>query len=537
MAKVRKAAGTGTKSPTARSGDLPLGATTADMLEEDSDTVGQARMQWQFGDWHTLIGLSHATVAATQERAGLAVLVASAHQHLGNRHDAERFLRSALSWGAERKSVARILASDVHNSLACSCILANDWSRAVGHFREAVKGVSGDERLACQARVVRELARLGLLSEAGRVLRTGIDGVGLVASDQLRTRFLEESLQPTQESNSRQGAHAVREVADDCMGHDDLHACVDALLHDDSWTNEEKFDLCIVVSDRLYEAKDNLSGLHFLRHAADYVSEVPVLSERQNARLSERLTRRRRAPDALDLIVRSGIERLVDDENQRKTILKSYGDIWKQFLQQGAHGQALLIDYIESNDAAGRSGESSGRQTIIEIGSTREDVPGQGSTVQLAQCAHDSDMHFITVDMDPHNTAAAASSVQAIDDEFEAVNAKGEDFLRAYDGRIDYVFLDAYDFDHGKHSELRQSRYRKFLGSEINDTDCHRMHLDCAQSLVDKLSEGGVICIDDTWQDESGAWTAKGTLAVPYLLEHGFRVVDARNRAVLLKRA
>ena len=59
--------------------------------------------------------------------------------------------------------------------------------------------------------------------------------------------------------------------------------------------------------------------------------------------------------------------------------------------------------------------------------------------------------------------------------------------------------------------------------------------LECTQSLLHKLTRSGVVCIDDTWL-EDGKWTTKGTLAVPYLLENGFEVLEARNRAVLMRR-
>jgi hypothetical protein len=119
--------------------------------------------------------------------------------------------------------------------------------------------------------------------------------------------------------------------------------------------------------------------------------------------------------------------------------------------------------------------------------------------------------------------------------DFQALTAKGEDYLRERRDPVDFVFLDAYDFDHGKHSELRQSRYVKFLGSRIDEQACHEMHLDCARSLVRLLSPDGVVCVDDTWL-EDGRWSAKGTLAMPFLLDHGFELVDARNRATLLRR-
>jgi hypothetical protein len=53
--------------------------------------------------------------------------------------------------------------------------------------------------------------------------------------------------------------------------------------------------------------------------------------------------------------------------------------------------------------------------------------------------------------------------------------------------------------------------------------------------VLKKLAVDGVVCIDDTWRDEQDRWTAKGTLAMPYLLENAFTLVEARNRAALLK--
>ncbi len=137
--------------------------------------------------------------------------------------------------------------------------------------------------------------------------------------------------------------------------------------------------------------------------------------------------------------------------------------------------------------------------------------------------------------MDPHNTRLAAAMFDKLGAKFQAITFKGEDYLRNFQGIFDFIFLDAYDFDHGKHSELRQSRYKKFLGSPIDELACHQMHLDCAKSAVDRLSARGVICMDDTWLVD-GKWTAKGTFAMPYLLEHGFVVLEARNRAALLSR-
>ncbi len=174
-----------------------------------------------------------------------------------------------------------------------------------------------------------------------------------------------------------------------------------------------------------------------------------------------------------------------------------------------------------------------GQLVLVEIGSTREDVFGQGSTEKLATFCNAHDIHFITVDMDPSNIQQAQHDIAAINTSFQAVNQKAESFFSIYSGPLDFVFLDAYDYDHGAHSEERQSRYEQLLGARINDTACHEMHLNCVLEVQRILSPYGAICIDDTWF-KNGAWFGKGTLAVPYLLKSGFIVVLSGNNGILM---
>lgn len=197
------------------------------------------------------------------------------------------------------------------------------------------------------------------------------------------------------------------------------------------------------------------------------------------------------------------------------------------------HGHVLLLDYLR--DFPLIVGDR--QPVMIEIGTTRENVPGQGSTRLLAQACAELGIKFITVDMDPRNIRNARNMFRRLGLPFEAYTARGEDFLAQYDGEIDIVFLDAYDFDHGMHSEQRQARYEQYMGQRIEDTECHRMHLDCAKTLVERLAPDGVICFDDTWVDEAGEWMAKGKTAMPYLLSQGFELLDVRNRAALLRRS
>lgn len=196
------------------------------------------------------------------------------------------------------------------------------------------------------------------------------------------------------------------------------------------------------------------------------------------------------------------------------------------------HGQALLLHHLSTHPPV----HTTRKRLLIEIGTTRETVPGQGSTRQLARLCAREGFDFVTVDMDPRNSRNAARMFRQIGVPFQAVTSKGEDWLARHPGPIDYVFLDAYDFDHGKHSEIRQERYERYLGTRIDDAACHQMHLDCAMALVERLSPDGLICFDDTWMDATGRWTAKGTTAMPFLLQNGFKVLEARNRAALLCR-
>lgn len=197
------------------------------------------------------------------------------------------------------------------------------------------------------------------------------------------------------------------------------------------------------------------------------------------------------------------------------------------------HGHQLLIDVLTQSPPS----PAPHRRLMVEIGTTREAIPGQGSTRKLAElCAH-LNIDFITVDMDPANTRRAQRTFQRFGFPFTAITAKGEEYLAAFSGRIDYIFLDAYDFDHGKHSEFRQDRYIRFLGNRIDETACHQMHLECAEALLTRLTSDGLICFDDTWLDDAGNWTAKGTTAMPFLLKNGFEIVQAKNHAALLRQA
>lgn len=296
-----------------------------------------------------------------------------------------------------------------------------------------------------------------------------------------------------------------------------------------------KFDFLILLSDYFVKAGDNLRAISYMDIAR---SMEQTLDKARLKKLVETLIEFRQLNDAAKIAINAEINHsdFLDLSGiQKKSIIDHVGGLLLSSQKNSEHGQDLLISYLNKNIDFIKKTGAENPPVLIEIGTTRENVPGQGSTRKLAELCQKQSLHFITVDMDPHNTHRASELFKEMGVSFDAVTAKGEDYLRAYEGQFDFVFLDAYDFDHGMHSDLRQSRYKKYLGAPINDSDCHQMHLDCAQSVNAKLADGGLVCMDDTWLDD-GQWTAKGTLAMPYLLDNGFKLMDVRNRAALLAR-
>jgi hypothetical protein len=291
-----------------------------------------------------------------------------------------------------------------------------------------------------------------------------------------------------------------------------------------------------MLSDGFYSQGDKMTALHFLRMPLEQGASLDIA---QKEKLVSGLIAQGRSDLAADIVISDLLSKHSSDglnAEEHMAIKKAYSEKVNQLSAKTEHGHDLLLRYLEANLRKYKEENDGGKPVLIEIGTTRESVPEQGSTRKIAEFCKRNNLAFITVDMDPHNTKIAQKMFARLGYKAQAITARGEDFLRSYEGIIDFVFLDAYDFDHGRHSILRQSRYEQFLGERIDDKACHKMHLDCAQSIIPKLSKNGLICVDDTWP-ENDVWRAKGTLAVPYLIEHGFVVLEARNRAALLTRA
>lgn len=502
-----------------------IGAEAVTSGPYDESLLDQARMQWQFGDWENLAQLDRDLLKSHPDRAKLALLVASAWQQMDDHASARCFVQLAADWGCDRRLIAQLLVAGVYNTLGRAAVLSGEEDRALDHFRSSVSGVSGDAKLAFEVRAVREITRLGLLSHAGKIIEQSIGAIALStnASQQTSNQTAPAVSTPEQDIDA---------LVDRCANGDDVHALVDEQLDSGQLMEPKKFEFFCLLSDRFSARNDNIMALHFLMSARGFIRN----GDDDNALLLLRkLNKLGRSAEALDLLVERSLSDARLSLEERTALQSTYEQSQISVRAKGEHGHELLLAHLKLQMPRLREQLGERQAVLIEIGTTREDVPGQSSTRKLAEHCRAAGIHFITVDMDPQNARGAANLFQELGVQYKTVTRKGEDFLREYGGPLDFVFLDAYDFDHGKHSERRQSRYNKFLGAPIDEAECHRMHLDCVQSVARKLSPFGVICIDDTWLDD-GRWCAKGTLAMPYLLENCFELVDVRNRAALLRR-
>jgi hypothetical protein len=483
-------------------------------LPHDPALPARARDLWLEGNWLALGRLDPEQLANHPARAQLSAIQAAALQQVGDRSSARTLARRALHWGCSREDLGQALLAGARHTLARASLLARRDTQAQGHFERAVP----QARLSSEVRRLTQARRDHLEAD----LRRAID-----AASKLR--------QGGASTTSLQAPRWLQALASQCLNAPDMHDAADRVMAEVVTLPGDRLQLLMLLSDHMLARGDRMTALHFLNSARWFTGDA---SADTRTALMKKLLALGAPNTALDIAMAD----VLDDEAQSgeasvvQVLRKTYEGMRHAATSRLEHGHELLLAFLETQRVRLQQLAAPRQLTLIEIGTTREDVPGQGSTLKLAQYCLQHQLHFITVDMDPHNTRMALATFGRLGaNHFEAVTMKGEDYLRQRKGDIDLVFLDAYDFDHGKHSELRQSRYERYLGTRIDEQACHRMHLDCAQTLVSKLWAHGVVCVDDTWQ-EDGTWSAKGTLAMPHLLAKGFRVVDARNRAALLVR-
>tara|TARA_A100001015_G_scaffold106723_1_gene118459 strand:- start:3065 stop:3664 length:600 start_codon:yes stop_codon:yes gene_type:complete len=177
-------------------------------------------------------------------------------------------------------------------------------------------------------------------------------------------------------------------------------------------------------------------------------------------------------------------------------------------------------------------------KTLIEIGSTREIVENQNSSEYFIKFCKNNNMRFISIDMDPKCSENALNFCKKHNFENYLIKTmKGEDFLKYYKDKIDFIYLDAFDFWHPRHSNVRKDSYIKNLGVELSEDDklCHQMHYECVYHMINNncVTKDTIICHDDIVTAD--AKKGKGALSIPYLLENGFIITKFSGGGMILE--
>lgn len=203
-----------------------------------------------------------------------------------------------------------------------------------------------------------------------------------------------------------------------------------------------------------------------------------------------------------------------------KAILERLGllGIIRRF-RSAEHGHTLLAAELRH----ARPGE-----VCVEVGTTRPEHGLSGSTGELSAVCSERGVEFFTIDMNPKNIERVQGQG------FHAICGKGEEVLAHFTRQIDYLYLDAFDLEHSGLAHRHRRAYGQYLDTKITKSACHKMHLDCARAVEDKMSVGSIIVFDDVWYDDG--WRGKGQTAIPFLLDKGFRVVRETDGAVMLLR-
>src|SRR3546814_15520658 len=113
----------------------------------------------------------------------------------------------------------------------------------------------------------------------------------------------------------------MRSLAEDCLAERDVHAAVDAKLSSGMLSSEETFSFCIALPDGFKKINDNLTAVHFLNVALEYVDE----NDEDNLKLlPQRLIAAGQPDAALDVLVAFAAKDAEFNSAESRSLVGSY---------------------------------------------------------------------------------------------------------------------------------------------------------------------------------------------------------------------
>jgi predicted O-methyltransferase YrrM len=160
--------------------------------------------------------------------------------------------------------------------------------------------------------------------------------------------------------------------------------------------------------------------------------------------------------------------------------------------------------------------EERNAKTLVETGTSRcglSNCAGDGcSTIIFADFAKDHGATFYSVDIDPSAIKIAKDAVTPINPNVQFANQDSIVFLKNFNKKIDFLYLDSYDF-------------------VIENPDpSQQHHLKEVESAYPFLHEDTIIMIDDCGLPHGG----KGKLVIEFLTNRGWMILMSAYQTILI---
>lgn len=160
--------------------------------------------------------------------------------------------------------------------------------------------------------------------------------------------------------------------------------------------------------------------------------------------------------------------------------------------------------------------EQRNAKNLIETGTSRDGLAnclGDGcSTVIFAHWAKENGATLTSIDIDPSSILKSMQAVSPINTMVHFAIQDSVSFLHQYDQKIDFLYLDSYDFD-------------------ANDPlPSQKHHLNEIVAAYPSLTKDSIVMIDDCALPHGG----KGLLAIEFLINQGWIVYYSGYQVILI---
>jgi predicted O-methyltransferase YrrM len=154
---------------------------------------------------------------------------------------------------------------------------------------------------------------------------------------------------------------------------------------------------------------------------------------------------------------------------------------------------------------------------IVETGTAREEGNWKGdglSTILFGDFCKTFGAKVTTCDISMENIETCKQLTEAYKEYITYITGDSVRFLKNYEEKIDFLYLDSFDSSNGNVSQAQEHNLAEIKSAE------------------DKLHENTIILIDD-YNKDPGA--GKGALTVPYLQKRGWKLIHDDVQAILVR--